>query len=119
MGFKDFFMEEARGDKKQKNQTKVSTWLIVLIWVFIGFNLISIIFLSESPENSAYDLGSMTFSIIIAFFSANKCSKWAKEINKSMNLAYLVGFFLMLLGLLIYYIYYRSKKGYKEDDNND
>ena len=83
--------------KKNKEKIKgISLWLKILI-IFCSILIILNSF-------------SSVITIIISLLCAYKCSKWAKEINKSINWAYAAVFFLGLLGLLIYWLYYRNKK---------
>ena len=62
---------------------------------------------------TAYSLGEMIggllIPIVINILVALKCIDWAKKIKSNKIIAFLIGFFLGLLGLLIYWIYYRSK----------
>ncbi|MGB2841522.1 MAG: hypothetical protein WBC40_03450 [Halobacteriota archaeon] len=63
--------------------------------------------------DAAMAVGATTWSVIgifIALYCADKCSKWASEIENSPNLAFLLGFSLGLLTLLLYWVYYNSKK---------
>lgn len=72
---------------------------------------------SYNLQYFAYDTamaaGATIFSVIgilIALYCADKCSKWASEIDKSINLAYAMGFSFGLVTLLLYWFYYKSKK---------
>ena len=80
---------------KTKEQ-KVSLWLIIIAV------LLAISFVATDP---------LTFiSGIIGIACGFKCSKWAKQINKGMNWAFVIGFLFNLVGLLVYFIYYKSNK---------
>jgi hypothetical protein len=83
----------------KKNQTSVSMWVYILVGFVIFIGILT------SFLTGDYVTGYI-ISIGLALLVANKCSKWAKEINKSMNTAFLIGFFFFLLGMLFYYIYY-------------
>ncbi len=81
------------------NKTKeVSLWLRILLYVIVGLGILASFF-----DGS---LSILTFiGIGIALLCAEKCSKWANEIDKNMNWAYALGFALGLVGLIIYHIY--------------
>jgi hypothetical protein len=93
-----------------EKEKKVSTWLIVfsliLVVVPLGFTALWSGFSYFFPA---------LIGDIVRLFCAFKCSKWAKEIDKSMNWAFVIGFMFSLLGLLGYFIYYKSKEGEEEE----
>lgn len=87
---------------------EVSVWLYVVLWGIVFAVVINDII---SRQSSVYELGGKSVILLVMFFTARQCSKWAYKINKSMNLAYSVGFLFSLLGLIGYAIYYNSIKG--------
>lgn len=48
---------------------------------------------------------------ILGYFCGKRCYWWAKEIQSKEVLAFWIGFFFTLLGVLGYYIYLRNKRG--------
>ena len=95
-------------------KTEVSFWLISFCWMsIIFFYIIDVMrYLNEFGLASA--MGGGMVGLLIGIFGIKFCAKqnvkWATEINKSKNLAYFIGSFLNLLGVLIYWIYYIYKK---------
>jgi len=47
---------------------------------------------------------------LISYFCGKRCYWWAKEIKSEENIAFWIGFFFILIGVLFYYIYYKNKK---------
>jgi len=95
--------------KEKMKKKKISSWL----WfgsIFFVFFLTYSSFASKVSDNP---IGEGIW-ILITGFIALKCghqnSKWANKIEKSMNWAYVIGFMFSLIGLLVYYIYYKKKK---------
>lgn len=98
--------------ERKKN---VSTWLKITAYSVIGLFTISDFFSNLTEENvsSAEALGASVWTLIggiIGIACGIKCSKWAGEIKKSPNVAYVIGFIFSLLGLLAYWIYYKAKR---------
>ena len=94
---------------------KVSRWLIIIAFILVcgAVCLDYSININDTPNDIAYAIGATTVSLmggVIALACANKCSDWAKKINKSMNFAYVIGFVFGLLGLLGYWIYFIIKE---------
>ena len=90
----------------------VTSWLKIVSYILIGLFII-LNYFSNLNENylSSHDeaAGATIWTLIggfIAVACGNKCSKWAYEIKKSTNAAYIVGFLFSLLGLLGYWVYY-------------
>lgn len=111
--------ESLKEDKDKPQTKKVSTWLQVVCWAYAILYLIGcysgeVVILSliglYSVEGAIGTLIGLIIGIVIMFLCAKKNSKWATEINKSINLAYAIGFFFSLSGLLGYWIYYKSEK---------
>lgn len=48
--------------------------------------------------------------IVIGYICGEKCAEWSQMKNKNSSIAYLFGLLLGLLGLLIYYIYFKLSK---------
>lgn len=104
-------MNETKGEHVSKC-LKIVAILLVIVFVITDY-------IENKKQTSDDDFGTgeaigMTIWSLIGGFIAlacgSKCSKWAREINKSMNWAYAIGFLFSLLGLLVYFIYYKSKE---------
>jgi len=73
------------------------------IWLsLIGLTIIAIALIGEQ-------LYEFLFFGIILLLIARQCYKWAVKINSNRYIAYFIGLFLSLLGLGLYYWYYRRK----------
>jgi tetrahydromethanopterin S-methyltransferase subunit G len=69
-------------------------------------------FLGNYTTATAYALGATTPMIIGAFvavYCANKNASWASKIDRSMNLAFLIGIVFGLIGLFAYWILYKIR----------
>ncbi len=102
-------------DKNTKQRSNVSTWLRIVSYILVGIIVVLDYFslLAEGYLPGAETLGRVFIVFIaglVGIACGNKCSKWAIEIKKSPNVAYAFGFLFILLGLLIYWTYYRIKK---------
>lgn len=47
---------------------------------------------------------------LISYFCGKRCYWWAKEIKSKENIAFWIGFFFILVGVLFYYIHYKQKR---------
>lgn len=111
MGIKEFFQEEVEEEThSSKKREKVSTWLVAIIWIFIVFS-----FLFAFAFSDVTFLGINTIWVVVGLFCGYKCSKWANEMNRSINWAFIIGFFLGWIGLLSYWFDYSKSKETKED----
>lgn len=70
-----------------------------------GILLVILMVLAAGDQFLAYLIGGM-----IALGCASKCYDWGKRLGNKGILAYLIGFFFSLIGLLLYYIYYLIRK---------
>ena len=96
------------------NEPPISTWLLygtyllAILLVFMAF-MDNLYYADNSAEASG-----MTFwaaiGAFIAVWCGKKCARWAMGIRKNVDFAYVIGFFLGLLGLLCYWAYYKTKK---------
>jgi hypothetical protein len=103
-----FFLLKGEPEKKPlvANWLKTLCFIIAIIDIFLsGSGAVE----SGSAAISAA-VGPTIIGVAIAFISAGYCAKWATKIKKNPNVAYGIGFFLGILGLVIYGIYYRTKK---------
>lgn len=93
----------------------VSKILQAILWTYAAVSLIyeyRVTIADPFYTSSAMALGGITPSIIgfaIAYACARKNTEWATKIKKSKNWAYTIGFIASLLGLLSYWIYYKTK----------
>lgn len=93
----------------------VAYWLVALsVVLFILFAIPA--FVGNYEEMPTKDMGyfvsmgmSSIMAAILVFGSAIACTKWAKKTNKSLNIAYAIGFLTNVIGLLGYWIYYKNK----------
>ncbi len=94
---------------------------LIIIGIIFYLALFSIFVYDEWEEDTVKqgEAIGLNFPLLIggfiALFCASKNYKWAREIGKKGNFAFFVGLFLGLMGLLIYYIYYRVNNIEKED----
>jgi len=86
----------------EKLKSPVAIWLRIGSYVIIGLSVLDSILHGETGI-------SYIISGIIGIWCGGKCASWAVKIKKSPNWAYVIGFILGLVGLLIYYIYYKIK----------
>ena len=97
---------------------KISLWLLIIVYLFILFCVgAEILFLFFVGDDS-FGFLSTIISIAIGFYCADKNARWAFEIDKSVNLAYGIGFFIGVLGLIGYWVYYKSNKRRIRRDKN-
>lgn len=93
-------------------ENKISLWVKLGVGAFVLFVVWN--YFSTNTGDIAENIGG--FLIVglvplgISFWCASKCSEWALEIKKSINVAYLIGFFLSLVGLLGYWLYSKDKR---------
>jgi hypothetical protein len=99
----------------------VAIWARVIV-VIVQFGGTFLNFLDKLSEevalfgsaSSAAVAGALGASVIffigiwVAFKCARQCSRWAREKKRDRSIAYLFGGLLGLLGLLIYWIFYRT-----------
>lgn len=88
---------------------KIGSYALLGMFVIIEFFLN---LYDYSPMEIGFALGASIPAVIgflIAFFCGNKCSEWATKIKKSPNIAFVVGFWAGLVGLVGYWIYYKIK----------
>ncbi len=104
--------------KKTGQKQAVSKWLKAIA-ILLVIAIVILDYSDNRKQTSNDDIGvseaiGMTLITVIGgiIFLAcgSKTSKWAKEINKNVNLAYAIGVLFSLLGLLGYWIYYKVKK---------
>lgn len=74
-----------------------------------GAILYGYILASKLAAGDPFFLASI-IGAFVAIYSANVCFTWANKIERNHVGAYLIGLSLSLVGLLLYYIYYRITK---------
>lgn len=79
-------------------ELKVNKWLYILSVLVIIYGVLY------------QDFFICLIGGIVGIACGQQCWKWAYQIKGNQYIAYLIGFWLGLIGLLIYYIYYRNKK---------
>ena len=84
----------------------VNIWLRIISFGLIIFNLVLSFLYNNIHEEGIFIL----IGGGIAILCGNKCAEFSNRINKNQNLAYIVGFLFCLLGLLGYWIYYKTKE---------
>ena len=87
------------------------TYLLAVFVVFLDF-LDNLYYYYDLGIYGA--MGATLWSVLGAFIAVgcgHKCADFANRIGKSVNFAYAIGFVLGLLGLLIYWLYYKFVKG--------
>ncbi len=104
--------------KNTVSKKEVSKWLIVVAILLVAFFVVTDYI--DNKKQTSDDVAGVskaagtTLVTVIAWVIGCGCgfknSKWAKEINKNMNIAFIIGFLLNFIGLLIYWIYYKTKK---------
>lgn len=98
--------KEVMIQKRIKNP--VVLWLRICSYSWICINVLLNVLYGGFWEG--YFIGGVYFlGGFIAIWCGNKCANYAVKIKKSPNWAYYEGFIFSLLGLLVYYIYYRIK----------
>jgi len=83
---------------------EVLSWCISLIVIL----LISFLLYGED-DSSIFIFFFVVIPLAIGLMCAYKNSKWAKEINKSKNVAYIIGYLFGLVGLVGYFVYYTTR----------
>ncbi len=58
---------------------------------------------------SGFDFFGPLIAAVIGWSCANKCAGWAHKINKNNTVAFFIGGVFNLIGLLIYWLYYKSR----------
>ena len=98
---------------KKKNQTKKEIPRLTAKQVLQGQEKVPMSLIIVALVLAIWGAVSVSgFSLIgalIGFACGSKCYKWAREIGSKGNLAFFIGFFFGLLGLLFYYIYYSTQ----------
>jgi len=91
--------------KIKDTTNKVPKWFeYIAVSIIILYIILSII---------NKDYGEVLVALIGGFIvikCAEKNAEWASKINKSMKIAYIIGFMLGIFGLLGYFIYYKIKR---------
>ena len=82
-------------EKQGKIKKRPPAWLYIITIILV----IALVVI-----NPGYAIGGA-----IAIMCASMCWNWASKIKANSFLAYFIGFFGGLLGLLGYYIYYKKK----------
>lgn len=86
---------------------RILSYAIVLIIIF------------QDLQNTYRDTGNVIETVILTVFLAlgllltlwfaHLCTDMARKINKSLSWAYAIGFFIGAIGLIGYWIYYKSQ----------
>ena len=97
----------------RSNDVKVPLWLRLGAYLLIGLGIFGEFSYNLAEGGGvAYTAGRTTPTIIgafIALYCANKNARWAFEIDKNVNIGYVIGFIFGLVGLLGYWLYYKIK----------
>ena len=89
--------------KNEGKKYKISRWLLVVVYSFMLCLVFSEILFGDY-------LLSTIVGLLIAFYCAEKNATWAFKIDKNVNVAFGIGFFIGLFGLIGYWIYYKYNK---------
>lgn len=90
---------------------KVSSWIKVASYVFLGIWVIPLVisFLVnlgisnlELIAIQGMMISKLSIGGMMSIICANQCSKWASENKKSENFAYIFGFALSIVGLILF-----------------
>jgi len=96
---------QKKSNEPDPNDINVSYIVKLILYCLAGF----IIILSGYYDFTQNGLIVREIILLISFFichlCGNQCAKWAKEINKSQNVAYVIGFSFGVIGLIIYSFY--------------
>jgi len=79
-------------------------------WVKYGLPILTIPIIIESFVSGGNLIGIVALAIAF-FFAGPQCVKWAKEGKLNQTWAYFIGVIFILLGVLIYWIYFKVKGG--------
>jgi len=80
------------------------TWAKIIAWIIVILTIVLMTF--ESINEVIIEI----IGLLIFLYCGKKCFELASEINKSTTLAYIIGLFFGLFGLLEYWIYYKMIK---------
>ncbi len=85
-------------------------WPFIFLWVIYGIAVV----LGSLLDGRLAPIVGLGIGSLVAFSCAGKCVEWSEKIDAGPNFAYAVGFIGGVVGLLIYWIYYKINKGEKQ-----
>ena len=113
-----FWFSRDNTTKKSKHNNKIKPkvplWLMNLSWilVFLFFMMNVLADVIIGGNDIAMGIGMNIFVLLgglIAIACAKQCYKWSVRLGNKGYLGFFIGFFMILIGLLIYYLYYKYK----------
>lgn len=92
----------------QKNSSKNQYWGALPLSVKIPAIVIIILAFIVGISSDGYIF--LPVFGLVSYFCGKRCYWWAKEIKSEENIAFWIGFFFILIGVLFYYLYYKNNK---------
>ncbi len=87
---------------------KLILWILIMFLLFIGDARVC------GSYGLLYCVGGVIVKAVILIFIGNLFGNWCVDIatknKKNINIAYTIGFIFSLVGLFIYWVYFKEKK---------